>query len=278
MFNGWWIHMSDDVKAFWDGRAKLGQTACTDDLVAKQLEIEAISKYAKDGINILDLGCGNGITAFEIAKQYHSLVIGVDYSQPLIDKAIEMVYSAPKTKGACAFIKGDLSDPKDPIWSQNQWDMIYTERSIINLPSWEVQKQTIFRIFNILKPGGIYVMCENSADALQRLNKCRTSIGLTPIMQPWHNRYLEDANLKLITYQKYNDVYLNSVDCYSSTYYFLSRVINAWEAERKHEKPSYDAPINKLALNLPPMGDVGQGKIWVFKKMTMEEREYTTYA
>jgi ubiquinone/menaquinone biosynthesis C-methylase UbiE len=264
--------MTDKVKEFWDSRAELGSVACTTDLIAKQLEINAIAKHAKNGMNILDLGCGNGITAFELAKQYHSLVMGVDYSQPLIDAAIEMVYKAPKTKGSCLFVKGDISDQNDPIWEQSHFDMVYTERAIINLPSWEKQRQAIVRIFDLLKPGGIYVMCENSRDALRRLNELRTSIDLTPIVEPWHNKYLEEECVKQL--RKCGNVYLKEVINYSSTYYFLSRVINAWDAEVKGKTPRYDAPINKLALSMPSVGDVGQGKIWVFKKMTTEEEEY----
>lgn len=265
--------MTDKVKEFWDSRADLGEIACTTDLIAKQLEINAISNYARDGMNILDLGCGNGITAFEIARRYHCKVTGIDYSQPLIDEAIKMVCKAPKRKGECVFMRGDMSDPNDTLWEQKPFDMVYTERAIINLPSWEKQRQAIVRIFDLLKPGGIYVMCENSMDALNRLNEVRQSINLDSIKMPWHNKYLDEICVKQHL-RSCGDVYLKEIVNYSSTYYFLSRVINAWDARAHGSEPQYDAPINRLALSMPSIGDVGQGKIWVFKKMTTEEKEY----
>ena len=53
---------------------------------------------------------------------------------------------------------------------------------------------------------------------------------------------------------------------YSSTYYFLSRVVNAAVAAEAGEDPDYDSFINRLALKLPPMGDMGQGKIWLWRR------------
>jgi hypothetical protein len=32
------------------------------------------------------------------------------------------------------------------------------------------------------------------------------------------------------------------------------------------KEPEYDSPINQLALKLPPFGDIGQTKIWVWRK------------
>ena len=56
---------TQDVCAFWNGRAELGQLAGTRDVIAKQIEVDAISTYVRDGMRILEVGCGNGITAIE---------------------------------------------------------------------------------------------------------------------------------------------------------------------------------------------------------------------
>ena len=61
-------------------------------------------------------------------------------------------------------------------------------------------------------------------------------------------------------------VMLEEVRFISSTYAFLSRVVNAWLAKKEGEEPSYDAPVNKLALELPAFGGIGQTKIWVWRK------------
>jgi cyclopropane fatty-acyl-phospholipid synthase-like methyltransferase len=54
---------TQDVCAFWNSRAGLGQWAGSRDVIAKQLEVEAIATYVRDGMRVLEVGCGNGITA-----------------------------------------------------------------------------------------------------------------------------------------------------------------------------------------------------------------------
>jgi SAM-dependent methyltransferase len=252
---------SDEIKKFWDSRAGLGKWAGTNDVIAKQIEIEAIAKYVKPGMRVLDIGCGNGITAMEIARRVECSVLGLDYSQPLIDEAREIRKGILDFKGGVRFAVGDVAGESGVFIT---WDMIYTERMIINLPDWNAQRKAIRDIVSLLNPGGIFVMCENSQNALDRLNDARERIGIGRIAPPWHNRYLLDEELEEL--EIIGDSYLSVIDCYSSTYYFISRVINAWEAKQRGEEPDYNAPINSIAPFLPPIGDVGQGKIWVWEK------------
>ena len=102
-------------------------------------------------------------------------------------------------------------------------------------------------------------MCENSQDGLDAINVLRLSVGLPSIIHPWHNRYLYDAEIK-----KIKEVQLLDINYYSSTYYFLSRVVNAWQSAQEGKEPDYEAPVNKLALQLPAINKMGQGRIWVW--------------
>lgn len=106
-------------------------------------------------------------------------------------------------------------------------------------------------------------MCENSAIGLENLNRLRTTVGLEQISVPWHNAYLVDD---LVASLRIPGVRLVDVELFSATYYFLSRVVNAWLAAKDGVQPAYDASINKLALELPAFGDCAQGKLWVFEK------------
>ena len=80
----------DDVRAFWNRRAGLGAWAGTRDVIAKQLEIIAISSHVKDGMRILEVGCGNGITAIEIARRFAVSVLGIDYAEEMVRAASEL--------------------------------------------------------------------------------------------------------------------------------------------------------------------------------------------
>jgi hypothetical protein len=106
-------------------------------------------------------------------------------------------------------------------------------------------------------------MCENSKVGLNHLNTLRESARLEAIDPPWHNVYLEDD---LVASLEMPGVKLLGVEPFSATYYFISRIVNAWLAAKEGKQPTYDAPVNQLALELPPFGDCAQGKLWIFER------------
>lgn len=251
---------TQDIRAFWNSRAGLGQWAGTRDVIAKQVEIEAISTYVHDGMRILEVGCGNGITAIEIARRYKVDLTGIDFAEEMVSAAKAMAVNQ-NLRGSVKFQIGDVRDLTD---FSEKFELAYTERVLINLPDWTTQKQAIINITNLLVDGGLYVMCENSQDGLDKINSLRERVGLPRITPPWHDRYFHDSELQQTTFP---EVKLEGISFFSSTYYFLSRVVNAWLAAQEGKAPDYEAPVNQLALRLPPIGDLGQGRIWLWRKV-----------
>jgi len=249
-----------EIQTFWNNRAVLGLSAGTKDLIAKELEIKAISKYIRSGMNILEAGCGNGVTALKIASTYPVHIEGFDYAEEMINEAKKLAANA-SLKGTVNFKTVDLCHLPANI---AHVDLVYTERVLINLKSWDEQKKAIKQLCNLLVNGGCYVMCENSMDGLEKINSLRQRIGLNPISPPWHNRYLWDAEIEQLIIP---DIRLETIDYFTSTYHLLSRVINAALAFQEGREPEYNAPINQLAYHLPPIGDLGQTRIWVWRKM-----------
>lgn len=260
-------HEQTAIAEFWDDRASLEEQAGTRDLIAKQLELEAIAKYVKDGMRVLDAGCGNGLTALELARRYDIEMVAVDKSEKMVFAAMDRADSLQTDlQSSIKFRPADVLDLPDDL---GMFDLIYTERVLINLPDQEQRNKAMVGLCNLLKPGGLYVMCENSQDGLDRLNRLRVPLGLPEIVPPWHNHYLTEdkdidgfekavAGLAVHLWSDDND--------YSSTYYFLSRIVNAALAAQEGREPDYDSPINKLALKLPSMGDLGQGRIWLWRR------------
>ena len=263
--------MNKDAKQFWDDRSKFGQLAGTNDLIAKQIEMKAISSYIQGGTDVLDVGCGNGMTALYLAQNKRVHVDGIDYSEGMVLSANKLAGEMEYTgtlKGSVSFWQDDINLMKPLV---KKYDVIYTERMIVNLLTWGEQRKAIKLIFSMLKHGGIYVMCENSHNGLQEINHARLSIGLQPIVAPWHNRYLIDDEILSI---EYPGISLEDINYYSSTYYFISRIINAWDAKQQgNSEPDYNSPCNRLALELPPMGNFGQGRIWIWRKKMCDKNE-----
>ena len=69
----------DKVLEFWNNRAGLGTWAGTRDVLAKHIEMDALAKFIADGQRIVDIGCGNGITAMELARRFAVRITGVDF-------------------------------------------------------------------------------------------------------------------------------------------------------------------------------------------------------
>jgi ubiquinone/menaquinone biosynthesis C-methylase UbiE len=249
---------SQKVRDFWNSRAGLGQWAGSRDVMAKELEMEAIASYLRDGMRVLDLGCGNGITAIEMCRRFDVRLTGMDYAEEMVAAARQLADGAG-IKGRLDFQVGDVRK----LEATDRFDVIYTERVLINLPDWPAQHDALRGICGLLAPGGAFVMCENSQDGLDRLNGLRTRVGLPKIEPPWHNRYLRDAELEQVALP---GVKLEAINDYSSTYYFLSRVVNAALAQQQGREPEYEAPVNQLARALPSVGNFGQGRIWLWRK------------
>jgi ubiquinone/menaquinone biosynthesis C-methylase UbiE len=249
----------NDIRAFWNKQAGLGLWAGTRDVVAKQIEIEAFARHIKDGQNVLDIGCGNGITALEMAKRFRITMTGFDYAEQMVNEAKALAEKIELT-GTATFRVGDVTSMNEEL---GQYDVVYTERVIINLADWPTQAKAITSITKLLKPGGRFLMCENSQDGLDRLNAVRATVELPPIVAPWHNRYLRDQEVESLGIE---GVELESVEDYSSTYYFLSRVVNAALAQQSGKEPEYESPINLLSTKLPSFGKLGQGRLWIWRR------------
>jgi ubiquinone/menaquinone biosynthesis C-methylase UbiE len=247
------------VLDFWNSRAGLGQWAGTRDVRAKQIEMEVLAAQVRDGMRVLEVGCGNGITAIEIARRHAVQITAFDFAAEMIVAAKDLL-AGQELKGSVDFQTGDVRQLAD---FGQRFDLIYTERVLINLPDWEAQRGALAGILDLLAPGGCYAMLENSQDGLDGLNALRKRASLPAIEAPWHNRYFRDMELAGFSHP---GMQLERVDDYSSTYYLISRVINAWQAAREGKEPDYDAPLNELAMLLPPIGNVGQGRLWIWRK------------
>ena len=88
------------------------------------------------------------------------------------------------------------------------------------------------------------------------------AFDLERIEEPWHNTYIDEEKLdtediKLTLFKKVN---------FSSTYYFLSRVVNAHISKLDKLEPDYNSEINRMALKIPSFGNLSQSLLWIWNK------------
>ena len=250
---------NDDVLEFWNKQAALQEKSGSRDLIAKDLEVAALARHIRNGMDVCEFGCGNGTTAIYLARRFDIRMECFDFAQAMVDAARKTASEA----GLGDRVRFDVADVQTEPVLHNLYDAIYTERMLINLPDWETQARAILYFARHLKPGGRLLLCENSRQGLEKVNSLRAMVELAPISPPWHNCYLDDSEVATL---KGEGLEFSGMEPFSSTYYFLSRVVNAWLSGQQGLEPAYDAEINKLALSLPPFGDCAQGKLWIFDK------------
>lgn len=226
----------------------------------RELEIQAFANYISEKDRVLDVGCGNGFATVQLSLRTGCTITGLDYSERMIENAIALLNDHyADLNSRVNYLVGDVLHLA-PL-KERAFNVVLTERCLINLVDWESQKTAIRSIANILKSGGLFLMLEGSLDGLQNLNRVRRDLGLPDIKSAWHNQFIGDANLRTFS-KDYFD--LVAGDNFCSTYMLLSRALHPKLVEP--DQPLYDAKINDIAMKLPNEGEYGYLKLHVFKR------------
>ena len=255
---------SESIRKYWDSRAALGHTSGSSDFILKDLETAILLEYVKPNSTILDVGCGNGETMIKLAKERGCAGTGVDFSVETIrlaNKNCGKVNLEDQLVFKTAQVPGGLEE-------QVLFDYVVTQRCLVNLTSKEDQRRAFSEIMSQVKPGGYYLMIEDSQQGLDSLNVLRCGLDLEPILPPWHNLFLDERDVSV--WQTAEWQLVEGPKAVASTYYFLSRVVYAKIAGDQGLKPEelrYDSEINRLAYRLPRnIGDWGAPKIWMWQR------------
>jgi ubiquinone/menaquinone biosynthesis C-methylase UbiE len=255
------MHKEDRLD-FWNKRSVLGFSAGSNDVVLKRLEIDKICENIDSEVNILDAGCGNGVTAEEILRKHPAVNIDAyDYAPAMVEAANTLIGQTEFTDRFVSKV-GDLLSP--PKFKTDNYDLVYTERSLINLDNYEDQIVALEKMTHSLNLGGKILLCESFIEGLNEINLYRNAIGLEEISAPWHNTYL---SLEYLTNNLPNNLKLLKVEHFTSTYYFISRVVNAWLAKNENKEPDYGDDVNKLGVLLPSIEICSQTKLMVLEKI-----------
>jgi len=154
--------------------------------------VRRVLDMLKGDESILDLGCGNGELARELAKRdHHGSYLGVDFSLPLLRDA----ESQPEDFTA-KFIEVDLtrlspdSDQLSVISNQSlstdHWSLITAFAVLHHIPSVELRLDILRTVHQLLKPDGIFIHSN-----WQFLN----SEKLKARIQPWEAAAISAADV-----------------------------------------------------------------------------------
>lgn len=225
------------------------------------LENQAILRYIPLGKVVLDVGCGNGINTIEYAK-LSQRVLGVDYSPQMIARAQKRL-----KRSGLNYLEFRLLPLHELDTLDSDFDVVITQRCLINLTSFDDQVAALKAIHRRLKPGGYYLMLECMAEGLDRLNQLRSRFKLAPIPPAWHNCQLQSPSL----IDEIRNIFALEHQEDFSLYYLVTRVLNPLLGRDYMDPVSKEVDIaaRKLeeGLNEKLVHGIGAQRLLVLKKI-----------
>lgn len=232
----------DFIKAYWENQGRVHKTsheASWGDNFMIQLEIDTIADCLAPGMNVLDVGCANGYSAFRQFEQGRlRSIVGVDYAENMIEQAL-LAKDEKRLGDEVTFRVGDVRALNFP---DHSFDCAYTTRVLINLPNWEEQKQGVLECLRVVRPGGVVIFSEAFWEPLVLLNALRALKQLEPLVEHDFNRYLKMARLE--AFLRELGVTFKVID-FSSIYYLGSRFLRELVTDPS-AYPGYTNPINEI--------------------------------
>jgi len=185
------VHNNREVLNYWNKK----EVESMYDKFLVGAEISLIKSKIPAGSKILDAGCGEGEGTLAYSKIKGCVVEAVDFSETRLGKAKDTLKGRKNVKlKKVDFLSGyDLG---------SDFDVIVSQRFIINLMEWKLQKKVIIDLMSHLKPGGIFLMLEGYKEGVDELNKFRGIFKLPYIPVKWHNLFLEDKKMRRLILEK----------------------------------------------------------------------------
>jgi len=246
-------------------------TSTMEDVIIRQKELESIFSFftlreVKVLANrVLEIGCGNGYTLQQLAEGHpNTRFHGMDFSHDLLAIASKREISNG------SFSQGDVRKLE---YADASFDIVYTERCLINLLTWPDQQKALSEINRILKKGGFYFMIESFTDGFDNLNKARNELGLDSIPVAHHNLYFNKESFKEFISPLFNIVDpagLGVVENtalqhnFLSSHYFTARVLHPLLT--KGDQNLKNTEFVKFFSFLPPSGNYAPIQAHILQK------------
>lgn len=137
---------------------------------------------------VLDCGCGGGANIKRMLKKCPAgIVNGIDYSAVSVEKS-KKVNKAAVAKGHCKILYGSVADM---IFADNRFDTVTAFETVY---FWQDLPQCFREVWRVLKPGGIFFICNESNGDTDKDEKWTKIItGMTIYKDTELKAYLEQA-------------------------------------------------------------------------------------
>ena len=150
------------------------------DIFQRELEFDAIGRYLRPEMQVLEVGCGNGFST----NRFRTTVKHVD----AFDKSEEMIERALQSVGEKnnRFFVDDLLYPR---LIDATYDCVICVRVLINLPDTQAQLLAIQNLAKFVRRGGVLLLAEGFTEGFESLSELRRKVGLPPLQPAAINHY-----------------------------------------------------------------------------------------
>ena len=237
----------EDIKRFW---AQAGHTekdpqglrpTARDPYLQTVVE-DAVLKYLPKGLDVLDVGCGDGVSTERFASVARN-VVGIDYSDSLLSRATQN--SQRKGINNIEYCSADVTSLDAAAFAKiKRFDAAISIRCLINLPSWEMQSLAFSKISSMLNPAAIFILSEGWQEGWEGLNLERQRCGLSPITIADYNRLIARKDFESLFRSEFDLVSYHSL----GLYIFMSRVVQPFLVAPN--QPRHDHELNRVGAEL----------------------------
>ncbi len=248
------VHNSKEVLKYWNQK----EVKSMYDKNLLNLEIQLIKSRLSRKSKILDVGCGEGESTLEYSKIAGVKIHAADFSDTRLKKASRRLGGRKNVILKKVDFLGNYSLNKN-------YDTIISQRFLINLMAWKLQKKVLLDLKSMLKKRGRLILLEGSLEGVNSLNKFRRALEMKPIPVKWHNLFFNDK--QLTAFMKKNQMKLVEEDGLGE-YFILTRGVRPYF----DRKLNWDSKFNKMAAKVNMKHLLGSTscnrlKLWIFEKV-----------
>jgi SAM-dependent methyltransferase len=269
-----------DIQQHWQNWARsYGKDlrATTKGRTAKMIEIASIGGVVeraradfKRPLRILEVGCGNGFNCSWVAQTFGDChVTGIDYIPEMIEAAKLRQAEDGIPADRLLYQVGNALELDDLGGS---FDVIFTDRCLINLNSWDLQQQAYRRMAQLLGPRGYLATIENSAEARARQNQLRAAVDLPDRPIDSFNTFIADGQFEALAGELGLAVVAtqNISTLHDLLLYVLLPMTNGGVVDYDHPLIEASARLNiELTKGLDlDLGPIGQNRLVLCQKLT----------
>jgi SAM-dependent methyltransferase len=240
--------------------------ATTKGRTAKMIEIAAIGRIVERArteigrpLRILEVGCGNGFNCSWIAQTFQDChVTGLDYIPEMIEAARLRQAEDGIDRDRLTYLVGNAVELDNVA---GPFDLVFTDRCLINLNDWALQRKAYRLMAGLLGPQGYLATIENSAEARDRQNSLRLANGLADRPIDSFNTFVQDGRFEALAAEiglrVIDSQYISSL--HDLLLYVLLPMTNGGIVDYDHPLVEASARLNieltgRMDIDLGPIG------------------------